>query len=154
MWPNYFHNDPPNAVLSIKTSNIKDNRAIKQQGGVSPAIVPISLVLTLSNPHLAADQKSVTYDAKRIFKSTADATKLPYKKPTVLVLATPKTFGTAVLNVNNGHIHCPTTSNSATKTNSMVTHGNASAIKACATMYGNLCQIPTLFNHAHCSQNP
>ena len=109
MWHNYFRTSPPNAVLSIKDSNIKDIRAIKQQGGVSPAIVPISLVLTLSNPKLAADQKSITYEAKRVFKSTADATKLPYKPPTVLVLATPKKFGAAVLNIDNGNIYCPTT---------------------------------------------
>ena len=110
MWHNYFRTSPPNAVLSIKDSNIKDIRAIKQQGGVSPAIVPISLVLTLSNPKLAADQKSVTYQAKRILKNTTDATKLPYKPPTVLVLATPKKFGAAVLNIDNGNIGCPTVS--------------------------------------------
>ena len=108
MWHNYFRTSPPNAVLSIKDSNIKDNRDIRRQGGVSPAIVPISLVLTLSNPKLAADQKSITYEAKRILKNTTDATKLPYKPPTVLVLATPKKFGAAVLNIDNGSINCPT----------------------------------------------
>jgi hypothetical protein len=142
MWPNYFHNDPPNAVLSIKTSNIKDNRAIKQQGGVSPAIVPISLVLTLSNPHLAADQKSVTYDAKRIFKSTANATKLPYNKPTVLVLATPQKFGAAVLNIDNGNINCPYT----TQYDNL--YGTSK--ETCASPNGNACVKRTLFNVGHC----
>ena len=106
MWHNYFRTSPPNAVLSIKDSNIKDIRAIKQQGGVSPAIVPISLVLTLSNPKLAADQKSVTYQAKRILKTPIDITKKEYTPPTVLILPTPSKFGAAVLNMDNGSIYC------------------------------------------------
>ena len=135
MWHNYFRTSPPNAVLSIKDSNIKDVRAIKQQGGVSPAIVPISLVLTLSNPKLAADQKSITYQAKRVFKSTADATKLPYKPPTVLVLATPKKFGAAVLNIDNGNIYCPT---------QHLTYSGPSTINHGA--HGNCSEFPSIIN--------
>ena len=143
MWHNYFRTSSPNAVLSIKTSNIKDNQAIKQQGGVSPAIVPISFVLTLSNPHLAADHKSVTYEAKRIFKSTADATKLPYNKPTVLVLATPQKFGAAVLNIDNGWLKCP---QPATQWHMSPSTSQMS----CVSPDGNQCQKRNLFNAAHC----
>ena len=147
MWHNYFRTSPPNAVLSIKDSNIKDNRDIRRQGGVSPAIVPISLVLTLSNPKLAADQKSITYEAKRILKNTADATKLPYKPPTVLVLATPKKFGSAVLNIDDGHIECPTN-----LVHSHTPQGATQELRTCPTDFGYHCKDWSPFsNHKYCA---
>ena len=116
MWSNYFRTSSPNAVLSIKTSDLANAGVIMRQGGANPAIVPISLVLTLSKPKLAADHKSVRYAAKRIYKTTPDFTKLRYKKPTVLVLATPKKFGSAVLNIDHAAIHCPTNANTTIST--------------------------------------
>ena len=120
-----------------------------RQGGANPAIVPISLVLTLSKPKLAADHKSVRYAAKRIYKTTPDFTKLRYKKPTVLVLATPKKFGTAVLNIDNGSIKCPTKVNTtSTTTNGVypnintVTHHNTPAICIVPTNSGYGCMVP------------
>ena len=149
MWSNYFRTSSPNAVLSIKTSDLANAGGIMRQGGANPAIVPISLVLTLSKPKLAADHKSVRYAAKRIYKTTPDFTKLRYKKPTVLVLATPKKFGTAVLNIDNGSIKCPTKVNTtSTTTNGVypntitVTHHNTPAICIVPTNSGYGCMVP------------